>query len=273
MPLNKSSEQPSGLILAGLMILISPVWALAAPGDGRPVEGTISVGLVGDTLSIKARNAGLRDILAEIARRSRLVVVLHEPLDDQVSVDLHGVSLPTAIRRLLREHNFTLKYLPPLRYRADREQQDPSRLWVLADSPGAYEEILGHEPSADSKRSDALTAARAETIYALIAEGSDAVLEVLPGALLDSERRVREAAIDAYADLGGEESARALAVALGDQDAQLRVLTVFSLGEIGGQTSMGLLRQALGDEELTVREAAADVIAHLERSRTAEPEL
>jgi len=53
---------------------------------------------------------------------------------------------------------------------------------------------------------------------------------------------VREAAIAALAEIGGDDAARALATALNDESASLREDAVDALDEIGGETATRLLR-------------------------------
>ncbi len=48
--------------------------------------------------------------------------------------------------------------------------------------------------------------------------------------------------------------------ALTDPDSSLREEAVHALGEIGGETAMRLLEQALADAEPFVREAAAETL-------------
>ena len=74
---------------------------------------------------------------------------------------------------------------------------------------------------------------------------------------------MREAAVDALAEIGGDKAAQVLAVALEDEDSSVREEAVEALGEIGGETAIRLLEQALADEDESIRETAADILAQL----------
>jgi HEAT repeat protein len=127
--------------------------------------------------------------------------------------------------------------------------------------------IVGGDQAAAALTTVALTdadpAIRQEAVYALGEMGGEQGFEVLKHALFDPDVSVREAAVDAFADIGGEKSALALTVVLKDADASLRAEVVHALGEIGGQAATRLLRQAAMDEQRVVREAAADLLAEL----------
>ena len=55
----------------------------------------------------------------------------------------------------------------------------------------------------------------------------------------------------------------ALAIALENEDSSVREEAVEALGEIGGETAIRLLEQALADEDESIRETAADILAEL----------
>jgi HEAT repeat protein len=63
-----------------------------------------------------------------------------------------------------------------------------------------------------------------------------------------------------------ERHARRLPV-LYDEDPSLRQDAVYALAEIGGETAIGILQQAVADHHIGVREAATDVLAELYREK------
>ncbi len=86
---------------------------------------------------------------------------------------------------------------------------------------------------------------------------------MLRQALLDPDANVRQAAVDAFTEIGGDDSAMALAIVLHDQDASLREEVVYALGEIGGAAAIDLLAQAQGDPERHIQQAATELLDRL----------
>ena len=78
-----------------------------------------------------------------------------------------------------------------------------------------------------------------------------------------SNKNLREAAIQGFADIGGDDAVRALGIALHDEDPTLREGAVDALGVIGGEAAVGLLRQVLADNDPAFRSAAADILEEL----------
>lgn len=116
---------------------------------------------------------------------------------------------------------------------------------------------------ADVAQTDDVVVVRQEAIYGLGELRDPAGLQFLEPLLTDAERRVRAAAIDAIAQIGGEESAWTLAVSLADNDPSLREQAIYALEEIGGDAAGVILQQALGDEHDSVRGAAAEALEEL----------
>jgi HEAT repeat protein len=81
--------------------------------------------------------------------------------------------------------------------------------------------------------------------------------------LLDPDANVRQAAVDAFTEIGGDESASALAIVLHDDDVSLREEVVYALGEIGGTTAVSLLAQAQADPESHIQAAATELLDQL----------
>ena len=72
-----------------------------------------------------------------------------------------------------------------------------------------------------------------------------------------------EAAVDALANIGGDQAAQVLATALEDEDSSVREEAVEALGEIGGEAAIDLLEQALSYEDESIRETAAEMLTEL----------
>ena len=271
-------------------------WATLALGltllaTTEPQARHLHVEVEDGLFSIEALDVTTRAVLEEIARQSGLVVVSTDPLQQRIDATFNGVTLSTAIRRILRQQSFTLLV-----------GAEPSNLWIYVNGDGSSppgpgfrtadpeQQILplslALSDGARQARLDAVTElaivesedaislvaaalgdedakVRAEAAYALGEIGGHDSLQLLQQALLDPDNRVREAAIEAFAEIGGEESARALAGVLNDTEASLREDAVDALGEMGGDTAIRILQQATADEREYIREAAEEYIAEL----------
>ncbi len=273
-----------------------------APAQRATAATDLYVEVIGDLVTVRARDVTVRNVLQEIARQGDLVLVLRDALDERITLEFERLPLPEAMQRVLRDRDYTLQYVrPPARAGNDQanrlwvlsdaaedsrvrnskalaanEANTPSSLGLMHESPAvrlkAVSELAdsgGPEATAAlavAALSDADDSVREEAVHALGEMGEETGVPVLEHALKDPDARVREAAIDAFVNLGGDDSARALAVALSDRDAAIRAEAVKALGEIGGETALRLLRQAMTDENSTIREAATELHAELSQA-------
>ncbi len=269
-------------------------------------QSSVHVNVTDDLVTVKACDVTIRDVLHEIAQKSALVVVLHDPPGERITLDIERVPLTDALDRILRHQSFALRYADPA-----GSSTESSKLWVFSDGtddaaePAAVE-ILGRANVDVSSLSNALAddnaktrlhaistlstayndhgaaalaaaalsdgdvAVREEAVYVLSEIGGEAGTQLIGQALMDPDSRVREAAVEAFADMGGERSAQALAIVLYDDDPALREDAVYALDEIGGATANALLQQALADQDSSVREAAAQLLAEISRQEPME---
>ena len=252
--------------LAGLALLMSATNLFAQP------TLDLWVSIEDNVVSIRAHNVPIRQVLAEIARQVSLDVATSDSLSERVSMDLEGVSLSRAMRKILKGHSYQLSD-------AAGRQGRAARLWILSAEPDSFASgaarldlmspapavmvTLGEEaPAVLENRAlhDPDPLVRAEAVYALSESANTHwQLSALRQALADPSPTVRESAIEALADIGGSESASALEVALHDVEVSIRLEAVEALGEIGGETAAALLQQALSEE--ATRETAAELLA------------
>jgi HEAT repeat protein len=135
---------------------------------------------------------------------------------------------------------------------------EPVSHWLAAIAGLA--ELAGHEADEQLstialQHSDA--AMRAEAMHALGERRGPVALQVLQRALGDPHQRVRESALHAATNIGGNDAALAVGAAMASGDVAFRLRVVETLGEIGGVYALPYLKQALQDEQSIVREAAA----------------
>ncbi|MCP3977812.1 MAG: HEAT repeat domain-containing protein [bacterium] len=86
-------------------------------------------------------------------------------------------------------------------------------------------------------------------------------LELILGS--DRDARVRETAIEALSDIGGERATWALARALADREPGLREEAIYALEEIGGDVARLLLLQARADSDPGIRDEAAALLEEM----------
>lgn len=283
---------PSAFLLAaGLALFAGPALAQDLPDAAR---GHLLIVVHGETVTVRALDVPVKDVIQEIARRSGVRIQVEGRLDERVTLALERVPLPEAWRRILGNRNFAMHIVDPLGAR-------PAALWVLAKgSPAAagsgslassrglaetaplsdrdpkvrrdavYDLIAGRGAEASEQLTgaalfDDAPSVREAALLGLAEIAGVAAIPVVERALVDPDRTVRAAAIEAAADIGGDDAARALAFALHDEDPVLREQAVYALGEIGGPFALLGLQQALADELSFVRDAAADVLDEMSR--------
>ena len=93
-----------GLIIILMPLLIIPTSLLGDQTDKKPErnsESHVEYVLVvkGDHISLKAKDASLKDILEEIGRRMKIDVVANIPREEKITLELDMMYLGDAIKR------------------------------------------------------------------------------------------------------------------------------------------------------------------------------
>ena len=235
-------------------------------------EDSLRIAIDPESVSIKASNTSIRNVLEELSRQSKLVVISQDALDDLVTVDIDEATLAEAIRRLLRQKSFMLQQLSHATAYNIPVDSPYIRLWILSpgSNDGAHSWTTGTRPTNDSELIHYQILAlsddsrdRREAMVGFADIGGDIHISYLQHGLSDPDTRVRKEAIESVIEIGGEESLRALSTVLNDSDVGLRIAAVDAVGEIGGQEAIALLRLALNDSNDTVRETAAEWLTEL----------
>ncbi len=231
-----------------------------------------------DMVTVNARDVTIRDLLTDIARRTGLVLVLSHPLDERISIEIDGMSLPKALARILKHKNFALQYTRRLSKPTDSNRQHVNWLWVLPATPGEYpqRDKLVRQFSSDNAFGVAVPQAdwmnmgvrlRREAVKKL--QGLDADEENLNLALADEDANTRVKAVHALADIGGDQGVAALVGALGDENPRVRAEAAHALGEIGSTTAIEILEQPSDDADNHVRQAAIEAVTAIGGDRSA----
>ncbi len=99
------------------VITFFPVFAvliLSFPSQGAEgtTPGTYSISLEEGRVTIRAEEAGLEEILRELARRGGFELFIYRPLEKRVTVDIRGLPIEEALRKLLPGHGFVFRRSP-----------------------------------------------------------------------------------------------------------------------------------------------------------------
>jgi hypothetical protein len=244
-------------LIASLTLLGSTVGAGDARDGSQPTAhastGHLHVEIVDEIVTVKALDGAVKDLLEEIARQCDLVIDLHGPLDERVTIEIERLPLPQALDRILRGRNFVLRYFDPSSDPATAANAYPNKLWIFSKGPGNH--------NAPPENGDA--AFTREGVEGARAQEANASLVRLSLALADDEAKVRLEAVSELASIGSDQAAAALAAALSDSDPSVREEAVCGLGEIGDETDLEILEQALMDPDLRVREAAVEAVTDI----------
>ncbi|OHB83193.1 MAG: hypothetical protein A2V98_08890, partial [Planctomycetes bacterium RBG_16_64_12] len=103
---------------------------------------------------------------------------------------------------------------------------------------------------------------RLEAIGALLAKGAraaSATSALVRASLLDEDERVRDAALYAAREVGGQQAVREILARLKDRSARTRCAALWALGRVGSPSvTLPTFVIFLDDPERSVRERAAD---------------
>lgn len=279
-------------LIAALLAL--PIWQTRTTGPaaglpalagrlpslpGAPARGVF---LADGWLSVDAVEVDVAALLAEVARQAGFEFRSSMAAPDPISLRFDRLPLDKGLLLILSGQRYALAWIDP---NAAPGARWPLSLWLFGPQaapdapPGALNPIATTAPSpigtpapARPDPAELLAALRAGTppereqaaadLGQLGRDGSVST-QALAAALADGAARVRLAAIESLATIGGVDAALALEMALRDPAPRVREAAVDALGEIGGSTALALLEQARADPVDYVREAAIEAIERL----------
>ena len=171
----------------------------------------------------------------------------------------------------LRGHVFAVAALVPLAGCFQSPAPPPAASPDIAarkpESPVQRVQMLGDHPDKTTMstlttivRDGADPAVRQEAIYAMADIGGEANAATIAEALRDPDEGVRIAAIDVLSTMDGETPAALLVGALQDENARVRLKAVNAFGDSDGPTATLALQQALADPDVRIRETAAELL-------------
>lgn len=273
LPVNPVSlRRAAGLacIVVGLTLLVCDVDAQdildGAPEINNSSANNLQVELSTNTLSVKAHDVTVIDLLEEIARQSGFITVLHGPLEERISVEFNRLPVYRAMANILSDYNYVMHYVPPSSDKTNRHNNSVSRLWVF--SRISEEDYISSavNPAIEALQQNHLTEddkLQQNTLQALNSLATGETLTSLNHALTDDDTNKRLTAVFISTDLGADQALPLLTAALNDNKTSVRVEAADALGEIGGKPAVLQLEQALLDPAEEVRKAAIAALAEI----------
>jgi len=242
-----------------------------------------------DVVQVDAADADTQAIVEAIAAACGLRYIGHAPVDGTTTLVTDDVSLSEVLERLLTDDSYQLLLAEPA------GSGPRGTLWVFADG-----ETLPAEAAIlfETAMLQGTVAQRRQAVRDLRRHGSDDAVNLLALALVDPDRRIRDAAMEALAAIGSDAAVAALAsagsslsapdraeaadmlamtdaplaidyleVALRDPDPAVRAAVLESLADVPDERGLPLVRAALEDPSVEVRQAALEVLEALDDER------
>jgi hypothetical protein len=254
------------VFLASLMLVAGTEAATSSP-KSKPL-----VGFENGRLSVQARDVPLKDLLSEIEARSGIAIELKDSNNAPkwFSVDVKNLPPALAFQGILQHLNFAFFYsgtrlvrvliLPtgnqtPEARSGSMETNPIGQRFSGAETAPVEFRASPTAPRPDRKDSD--VPAKLEAIQAMEDSDDPKSIAALGEALIDRERKVKEAALQALAQTKGTNVTEMLSRGLNDSDPEFRLEVLEVLADRGDLDS---LRKALADRHPNVRETAADLL-------------
>lgn len=283
--MNSASQSPVTSI-GGLQAVLVACFAVAVVGatekdafgdsDGPAASrpGYQRVEISDNFVTLQAHNAGVREVLDEIARKSDLIIVAPGPLHGWLTLEFERQPFDEALRRILRGRSYLLHQARPAAVATIGSHDRRSTLWIFSSGPAGKSGQLGAGGGPDSEMAVVIAAlqtqlmsddvrVRQEAIGRLRQLGVHEVIAPLSYALTDEDQKTRVKAIYALADVGGEDAAAAMAAAAVDENPWVREETAYALGTLGGNTAIQILKLALDDTDSAVRGSAIEAFTDI----------
>lgn|GEM_PF-1398546 len=242
-------------------LLFSPGTGADTPGftepDVRHASGHLRVDVANALVSLEARAISAENIITELARLSNLQIVLDEPIEGTVTLELVRVSMPVALSRILKDHDFALKVVHD-----SRAEVHAATLWIFRRSSNE-QALFGYDVSAAEMHSGSIEQSANERMnavqrYAALEEHE--ALAYLNEALADADPVIRKKAVTLLADLESDGASSMLITALWDSDAHVREEAVHALSQTDEAMLTQSLHNALADPNDSVRDAAIQAL-------------
>jgi hypothetical protein len=221
------------------------------------------VNLLNRTISVASERCALQELAAEIGRVAGLPVsVSTAAADDQISINIRGMSLEETLRAVLIGHDaFFL-------YSAEAGRAALRGVWVY--SKGEATELQPAAPHAlqstreiRAKLQDSEPSARTRAFRALLERPGSEVVEAIAAAVVqERDDTVRGSMIEALRSSGVELPTEVWGSLTADPAEHIRMLALDALQ--GSPSLRGFAAMALSDASPHVRQRAQEIIDELE---------
>ena len=271
------SEQ-MGVCMRDYLVAIAFGLTVFTPSLGLPADPAFVVRAKNNTLTLRAANAPLQDVLNEIVDQLEIPLVVHGELKGLLSAEFSEVPLEEGLKRLIGGFNHVFIYDaakvgqedPPLRkiiiYAENTQgmgERPPPRSIAPSPQPSQGQEKIPFDVLVKALN-DKDPENREDAVDSLAESGDARAVSHLTKVLLnDQDEDVRESAAMALEDLGDERAVAPLIKALEDPYAGVRESAVDALSVIGGEEVIRPLMGLLRDEDEDVREAVAEALKKL----------
>jgi len=239
----------------------------------------IAVSSTGDVYSLVAEQAKLTDVLLELGKAAGFTFKAFEPLCiEQKSWNYASMPLIQLLNNLLRDYSTVMLYEEMQEKVSENKNRKLKELWLLTikDNAGVEDQSI-YNIEIQLEQADAVQNKSPGKLPALISEQqfeiayidnlegltSDDVIETLKLTLMtNKDPLVRQRAVAALSDIGGNRVLDALESGLGDSSAAVRVELAKSFAGISNQRSILALGQMLmGDKNTKVRKQALHALS------------
>jgi hypothetical protein len=133
-----------GLIIILLSLVIIPTILSGGEADNKPerdseIQGSYALMVKGNQISLKAKDASLKDILEEIGRRMNIKVVANIPRGEKITIDFDMMYLGDAIKRFRTNYAYITA--------SEKEKGKISKIVAVPEGEGkALPDNFGYHP-------------------------------------------------------------------------------------------------------------------------------
>ena len=140
-----------GLIIILAPLLLIPTILFGGETDKKPesiskIQGNYVLRVKGEHISLKAKDASLKDILEEIGRRMQIEVVANIPREEKITIELDMMYLEDALKRFKTNYAYIT--------RSEKEKGKITQIVVVPENTKELPPINWYQTQQDSQPSE-----------------------------------------------------------------------------------------------------------------------